>query len=554
MSCTAVQTYYAGDGTQKTFTFNFEYINESDVKVGIYDATTELYVDKAQDDATYGWSFANATTIEFVTAPPADPDAPGGNNIRIYRDTDIDSLEATFYPGSSIRAQDLNDNFEQLRMSLEEGQCYFSGGQQAELDDRYWSKIEAYTSVDQLAQNPVSDDTIITSQAAADRHDTILSQVTSTPVQPGKLWANTNNNTFQWWDAPNSTWVNSGQAGPKGDKGDKGDPGDPGGAGAQYKGQTDFTAPEPADPENGDFWINTVEGQAAGAWTGFVGEDVLVNDRAIYNGNTNQWDLISDLTGSQWEQITNVITPINSDVDTVREEKFAVGVAGLSSTIQVAPLTVSRTATLPDKSGTIAFLDDIAGAGVWTRDDTNDRVVPDTDTDDVYTKGSIVATDDFAHEKAALDPTGKLILNSQGEQTVASGSEMKFEVGGDEKLNISPTTFAVRGTGLIALTVGNTANISAQGTFRGPTNTIPNGSGVELRKGNNLYYNGTHTIDNPLYKEVGQSGLIFFQTEATSFGSEWKLTDTAYPAYSIAPYYVRTSSQVVVGKATDWTP
>lgn len=551
MSCTAVQTYYAGDGSQKTFTFTFEYINESDIKVGIYDSTTKLYVTKAQSDPTYGWSFANATTIEFTTAPPADATAPSGNNIRIFRDTAVDDMEADFFPGSSIRAQDLNDNFEQLRMSLEEGQCYFSEGQQSELDSRYWSKIETYTSVDQLAQNAVSDDTIITSQAAADRHDTILSDNTSTPVQPGKLWANTSNNTFNWWDGPNSTWVNSGQAGPKGDKGDKGDPGDPGSGGAVYRGQTDFTQPEPANPENGDFWLNTVAG--TGAWTGFVGDAVTINDRAIYNANTGQWDLITT-SDSAWTVVSNVIQPINSAVDTVRETQFSVGNATLSSTINATGITQNRSVTLPDKNGTIALLSDIAGAGVWTRDNANTRVVPDTDTDDVYTKGSIVATDDFTHEKAALDPTGKLILNSQGEQTIAAGNDMKFEVGGDEKLNISPTTFAVRGTGLIALTVGNTANISAQGTFRGPTNTIPNGSGVELRKGNNLYYNGTHTIDNPLYKEVGQSGLIFFQTEATSFGSEWKLTDTAYPAYSIAPYYVRTSSQVVVGKATDWTP
>lgn len=361
MSCTAVQTYYAGDGVQTLFTFPFEYLNESDVKVGIYDDTTELYVDKAQDDATYGWSFSNSTTIEFVTAPIADPDAPDGNNIRIYRNTDVDSLEATFYPGSSIRAQDLNDNFDQLRMALEEGQCYFSDEQQTELDDRYWAKINSYTSVDQLAQNPVSDDTIITSQAAADRHDTILSDNTSTPVQPGKLWANTRNNTFQWWDGPNSTWVNSGQAGPKGDKGDKGDKGEPGSGGAVYKGQTDFTAVEPSNPANGDFWINTVDGN--GNWTGFTNVPVSINDRAIYNSTTSQWDLIpaSD-EDSSWTVINNVTQPSNVNVDTVREENFSVGTASLSSTINANGVTVNRAVSLPDKNGTIALTSDLPTA------------------------------------------------------------------------------------------------------------------------------------------------------------------------------------------------
>jgi len=37
----------------------------------------------------------------------------GTGNIRVYRDTDDEELSATFYPGSAIRAQDLNDNFTQ---------------------------------------------------------------------------------------------------------------------------------------------------------------------------------------------------------------------------------------------------------------------------------------------------------------------------------------------------------------------------------------------------------------------------------------------------------
>ena len=131
---------------------------------------------------------------------------------------------------------------------------------------------------------------------------------------------------------------------------------------------------------------------------------------------------------------------------------------------------------------------------------------------------------------------------------------MLASVGVDPVNSVTGTKFAVKGSSLISMTVGNSAVVTAQGTFRGPNNVIADGASVDLKKGNNLYYNGSATIENPLSKEVGQSGLIFFQTEATSFGSEWKLTDTAYPAYSIAPYYVRTSSQVVVGKATDWTP
>ena len=56
------------------------------------------------------WYFQNATTIRFTEAPEG--------KLLIYRKTDIDELEAIFYPGSSIKAQDLNDNFEQLRDAI----------------------------------------------------------------------------------------------------------------------------------------------------------------------------------------------------------------------------------------------------------------------------------------------------------------------------------------------------------------------------------------------------------------------------------------------------
>jgi hypothetical protein len=56
---------------------------------------------------TTAYTLANATTIQFNTAPA------NGAAIRIYRSTANDNLAATFYPGSAIRSQDLNDNFTQ---------------------------------------------------------------------------------------------------------------------------------------------------------------------------------------------------------------------------------------------------------------------------------------------------------------------------------------------------------------------------------------------------------------------------------------------------------
>jgi hypothetical protein len=57
--------------------------------------------------ATTAFTFANATTLSFTTAPA------NGVAIRIFRDTTIDTLSSTFFPGSAIKAEDLNENFTQ---------------------------------------------------------------------------------------------------------------------------------------------------------------------------------------------------------------------------------------------------------------------------------------------------------------------------------------------------------------------------------------------------------------------------------------------------------
>ena len=86
------------------------------------------------------WSFENATTIQFWEIPNTDgvpnvwPPAISSETlfivpaqteefILIQRWTDVDPLFAIFQPGSSIKARDLNDNFEQLKLAIEDGRC-----------------------------------------------------------------------------------------------------------------------------------------------------------------------------------------------------------------------------------------------------------------------------------------------------------------------------------------------------------------------------------------------------------------------------------------------
>ena len=82
-----------------SYTFPFEYLKTTDVKISVNGtATTEFTVPSGAP-----------TTVQFNTGHvPAS-----GAAIRIYRDTNVDNLAATFYAGSAIKSQDLNENFNQ---------------------------------------------------------------------------------------------------------------------------------------------------------------------------------------------------------------------------------------------------------------------------------------------------------------------------------------------------------------------------------------------------------------------------------------------------------
>ena len=96
------QNTFTGDGSTVLFSFTFPYLDESHIKVSLNGSDTILY------------TLANATTIQMNTAPS------NGVAVRVYRNTNSSSLEAQFFSGSSIRAQDLNDNFTQILFKTQE--------------------------------------------------------------------------------------------------------------------------------------------------------------------------------------------------------------------------------------------------------------------------------------------------------------------------------------------------------------------------------------------------------------------------------------------------
>ena len=89
---------YTGNGSNKLFSLTFPYLNTTDV---------DVYLNGTLQTITTQYSFANATTIEFVAAPA------NGAVVLLKRSTNDAALAATFFPGSSIKASDLNENFDQ---------------------------------------------------------------------------------------------------------------------------------------------------------------------------------------------------------------------------------------------------------------------------------------------------------------------------------------------------------------------------------------------------------------------------------------------------------
>ena len=107
------QNTYTGDGSTTNYSFTFEYLDQSDVKAEL-DGTV-----------TTAFTFVNATTLGFNTAPG------NGVAIRIFRDTSTETLKATFFPGSAIKAEDLNTNFTQNNFASQESKADSSQAPQA---------------------------------------------------------------------------------------------------------------------------------------------------------------------------------------------------------------------------------------------------------------------------------------------------------------------------------------------------------------------------------------------------------------------------------------
>ena len=144
-TCEKPPASYRGDGTTIKYTFAFPYVKVSDVRVSVND------IDKAYPTEYF---FANATTIQFVTPPIVN------SRIKIYRTTDVCSTVAEFYPGSTIRAQDLNNNFEQTLFAVQEA-------------------TDLVANSDAATVKAIAEEALETAEDAEEKADLALSLVTS---------------------------------------------------------------------------------------------------------------------------------------------------------------------------------------------------------------------------------------------------------------------------------------------------------------------------------------------------------------------------------------
>jgi len=102
---------YAGDGNNNK-AFSFPSIQESDIKV---------HVDGVIKTTSTHYNITSYTTTGGGTVVFTAGNIPAvGEDIRIFRDTDVDNAKATFAAGSSVKAKDLNDNQTQILYAQQE--------------------------------------------------------------------------------------------------------------------------------------------------------------------------------------------------------------------------------------------------------------------------------------------------------------------------------------------------------------------------------------------------------------------------------------------------
>ena len=101
----ATEKTYNGDGSDTTFDITFPYLTHADIGVSVGGVTKTVGSDYS----------ITGNTVTFTTAPPS-----GTANVKLYRNTNIDTPEHEYTAGSAITAAKLNENQKQALYAIEE--------------------------------------------------------------------------------------------------------------------------------------------------------------------------------------------------------------------------------------------------------------------------------------------------------------------------------------------------------------------------------------------------------------------------------------------------
>ena len=343
--CESVSIKYFGNGSQQLFTFPFTYISYNDIVCFILNDSGSWI----NQDGKF--IFANATTVEFLAPPPA-PEDNSIKNVWITRRTDLESMIASFYPGSSIRASDLNEDFDQLRFAIQEGRCSLQDFRE-QLGNDFVEKNKVFDRADQESgkwSGTGDQEYLATTGAIAAREDTIVGDNLPPIVsyqQPGKAWENTDDCWSSYWNPQSKTWVAYVNTGPRGV------PGVDGAAADVAVGTTTTGQPgTPANVVDTGTGNNTVlnftipKGDQGPRGTGINVTGYIDVPGPPTADGTTEGDFVIDSNGVGWFWETDTDPASWVDTGTIRGPEGPIGPAGDNgSNGAAATVTVDNTIT-----------------------------------------------------------------------------------------------------------------------------------------------------------------------------------------------------------------
>ena len=242
---------YTASGSNALYSFTFPYIDTTDIKVSL---------DGVVKTISTHYTLASATQVQFNTAPT------NGQVVRIYRETNTDQKKSTFFSGSSVRAQDLNDNFDQTLYATQE-----ASRDVVAFPDEHWNNTtETINSSETWPGGGSGDNTTVATTAAIQAQinatSPALVDTTKLPLSGGTVTGEVIYNYVTSVQMPSGT-----------------------------------TAQRPGSPTNGDFRYNSddssFEGYQGGSWGAVGGGATGPSGNAVF------WE--NDQTVSDDYTITN---------------------------------------------------------------------------------------------------------------------------------------------------------------------------------------------------------------------------------------------------------